>query len=171
MHETIKGRAWTFGDDVDTDVIIPARYLVTDDPVELGAHCMEGIDPGFTKKFPRGDIIVAGENFGCGSSREHAPLALLGAGCGCVIASSFARIFFRNALNVGFPIFECPEAANGISRGDQVEVKPSEGRIFDLTSGASWEFPPFPDFLRELIDSGGLVPWVRTELEKRRASS
>jgi 3-isopropylmalate/(R)-2-methylmalate dehydratase small subunit len=171
MHKTITGRAWIFGDDVDTDVIIPARYLVTDDPAELGAHCMEGVDPGFPKAFPKGDIMVAGENFGCGSSREHAPLALLGAGCRCVIAASFARIFYRNAFNVGLPIFECPEAAKGIHKGDEVEVRPSEGCILNRTSGESWVFPPFPEFLQDLIDSGGLVSWVSGELEKRRSFS
>ncbi len=171
MHKTITGRAWTYGNDIDTDVIIPARYLVTDDPKKLGAHCLEGIDPDFPKTFPEGDILVAGENFGCGSSREHAPLALLGAGCGCVIAASFARIFYRNAFNVGLPIFECPGAAKGIQKGDDVEVRPAEGRILNHSTGESWTFPPFAGFLQDLLDSGGLVPWVSRELRKRKVSS
>ncbi|MDO9508484.1 MAG: 3-isopropylmalate dehydratase small subunit [Thermovirgaceae bacterium] len=167
MRENIRGKAWVFANDVDTDVIIPARYLVTDNPEELGAHCMEGIDPDFSSTFTRGDIIVAGENFGCGSSREHAPVALMGAGCACVIAASFARIFYRNSINVGLPIFEAPDAARSISRGDEIEIRSSEGRIINTTTGESWNFPPFPDFLQDLIESGGLIPWVRSELEGR----
>ena len=167
MREDIHGRAWVFADDVDTDVIIPARYLVTDSPEELGAHCMEGIDPDFSSTFVRGDIIVAGENFGCGSSREHAPVALLGVGCACVIAASFARIFYRNAFNVGLPIFESPDATRAVHRGDEIEVSPAKGRITNITTVESWNFPPFPDFLQDLIESGGLIPWVRSELEER----
>ncbi|GAB6280394.1 MAG: 3-isopropylmalate dehydratase small subunit [Thermovirga sp.] len=167
MRKNIRGKAWIFADDVDTDVIIPARYLVTDDPEELGAHCMEGIYPDFSSTFTRGDIIVAGENFGCGSSREHAPIALIGIGCTCVIAASFARIFYRNAFNVGLPIFESPDAVKSIGRGDDIEIRPSEGRITNITTGKSWNFPPFPDFLQDLIESGGLIPWVRSELGER----
>lgn len=167
MREKISGKAWIFANDIDTDVIIPARYLVTDDPEDLGAHCMEGIDPGFSSKFTRGDIIVAGENFGCGSSREHAPLSLIGVGCACVIAASFARIFYRNSFNVGLPIFESPSAARAINRGDEVVVDPAEGRIRNISTGGEWTFPPFPEFLQDLIESGGLIPWVSAELEKR----
>lgn len=165
MNEILRGKAWTFGNDVDTDVIIPARYLVTDDPAELGKHCMEGQDPQFPEKFRPGDIIVAGENFGCGSSREHAPLALLGIGCSCVIASSYARIFFRNAINVGLPILECPEAAGAIKQGDELEVDLSKGMIKDLSTGQSWNVPPLPDFLQDLMEKGGLVNWVRERLK------
>lgn len=167
MRKNIRGKAWVFADDVDTDVIIPARYLVTDDPEELGSHCMEGIDADFASKFRRGDIIVAGENFGCGSSREHAPVSLIGVGCACVIAASFARIFYRNAFNVGLPIFESTDAVKGISQEDDIEVSPAEGHILNKTTGKSWAFPPFPDFLQDLIESGGLIPWVSAKLKER----
>lgn len=170
MNKTFRGKAWVFGNDVDTDVIIPARYLVTDDPVELGKHCMEGHDPQFPEKFHQGDIIVAGENFGCGSSREHAPLALLGIGCSCVIASSYARIFFRNAINVGLPILECPEAAKTINQGDEVEVNLAEGVIKNLSTGQSWNVPPLPEFLQDLMDKGGLVNWVRERLKEEEGA-
>jgi len=170
MNKTLRGKTWIFGDDIDTDVIIPARYLVTSDPDELGKHCMEDIDPGFATKIAPGDFIVGGENFGCGSSREHAPLALKGARCGGVIAASFARIFYRNALNVGLPIFECPEAARAIASGDILEVSPSSGTIRITGSGRVYSFAPFPPFLDGLIASGGLVPFVRKRLKERKTT-
>ncbi|MBC7294144.1 MAG: 3-isopropylmalate dehydratase small subunit, partial [Thermoleophilia bacterium] len=157
MSEKLRGKAWVYGNDVDTDVIIPARYLVTSDPEELGRHCMEDLDPEFIKKMRPGDVVVGGENFGCGSSREHAPLALKGAGVSCVIAASFARIFFRNAINVGLPIFESSEAVNGISAGDEVEVDPSAGIIKNLSKGETYRATSYPPFLRHLIEVGGLV--------------
>lgn len=168
MDAIMKGYAWKFGENVDTDVIIPARYLVSGDAAQLGAHCMEDADPAFASKISKGDVIVGGENFGCGSSREHAPLAILGSGISCVVATSFARIFFRNAINVGLPIFECPEAATAIAAGDEVEVNASEGIIVDRTTNRTFSVVPFSPFLRELIDRGGLVPYVRAELAKRR---
>ncbi len=167
MSEKLRGRAWVYGNDVDTDVIIPARYLVTSDPEELGRHCMEDLDPEFIKKMKPGDVVVGGENFGCGSSREHAPLALKSAGVSCVIAASFARIFFRNAINVGLPIFESSEAVNGISAGDEVEVDPSTGIIRNLSRGETYRATSYPPFLRHLIEVGGLVPYVRERLKEK----
>jgi len=167
MSEKLHGRAWVYGNDVDTDVIIPARYLVTSDPEELGRHCMEDLDPEFIKKMKPGDVVVGGENFGCGSSREHAPLALKSAGVSCVIAASFARIFFRNAINVGLPIFESSEAVNGISAGDEVEVDPSTGIIRNLSKGEIYRATSYPPFLRHLIEVGGLVPYVRERLKEK----
>jgi len=156
----IKGRVWKFGENVNTDVIIPARYLNTSDPAELAKHCMEDADPEFPKKIRPGDIIVAGRNFGCGSSREHAPIALKAAGIGCIIAPTFARIFYRNALNMGLPIFECEEAANVIKEGDVVEVDADAGEIHDLTTGDIFKVQPIPPFMQGLISDGGLIPHV-----------
>ncbi|MGQ9499481.1 MAG: 3-isopropylmalate dehydratase small subunit [Dissulfurimicrobium sp.] len=163
----IKGSAWKFGENIDTDVIIPARYLNTSDPVELAKHCMEDIDPEFSKKIRPGDIIVAGKNFGCGSSREHAPIALKAAGIGCVIASTFARIFYRNAFNMGLPIFESGEAAEGISQGDKVEVNPVTGEIRNLTTGIVYKAQPIPPFMQELIADGGLIQHILKGLDSR----
>ena len=157
----MKGRSWKFGNHVDTDQIIPARYLNTSDPKELAAHCMEDADADFPKKVRPGDIIVAGENFGCGSSREHAPLAIKSAGVSCVIARSFARIFFRNAVNIGLPILECPEAADAIAEGDEVEVDIAEGRITHGPSGKVFTTPPFPKELRDIIAAGGLMNFAK----------
>lgn len=171
MSDSFGGKAWVYGDNVDTDVIIPARYLSTSDPAELAPHCMEDLDPGFIKGMAKGDLIVAGSNFGCGSSREHAPLAIKGAGVSCVIAVSFARIFFRNALNIGLPILECPEAAKSIKAGDRVEVDLALGKIRDLDTGEEFSAKPFPPFLRDLVARGGLVPAVRARLEERRRGS
>jgi 3-isopropylmalate dehydratase small subunit len=171
MNDRFSGKAWVYGDNVDTDVIIPARYLSTSDPAELAPHCMEDMDADFVKRMTPGDILVAGSNFGCGSSREHAPLAIKGAGVSCVIAASFARIFFRNALNIGLPILECPEAALGIKAGDRVEVDLAEGRIRNLDTGEEFSAKPFPPFLRDLVARGGLVPFVRARLEERRGKS
>jgi 3-isopropylmalate/(R)-2-methylmalate dehydratase small subunit len=167
MDKTLRGKAWVFGNDIDTDVIIPARYLVTSNQAELGKHCMEDLDPTFAGRISPGDFIVAGENFGCGSSREHAPLALKGALCSGVIAASFARIFYRNAINVALPIFECPEAISEISPGEFLEVNPSSGSIRVVGSGKSFRFASFPPFLGDLIALGGLVPFVRNELKER----
>lgn len=160
----VRGRVWKFGDHVDTDVIIPARYLVTGDPAELAKHCLEDADPTFAQRVRPGDIIVAGENFGCGSSREHAPLSIKGAGVACVIAASFARIFYRNAINIGLPILEAPQAAAEIQAGDEVEVDLGTGRIRDLTTGREYTAQPFPPFMQELIAAGGLIPYVRQRL-------
>jgi len=158
-------KAHKFGDDVNTDAIIPAPYLVTTDPAELGAHAMEGSDqPDFAQKVQEGDVVVAGENFGCGSSREHAPVALLGAGVSCVIAKSFARIFFRNAINIGLPLLECPEAADGITAGDELDIDLASGTITDTTTGQSWQAQPIPDFMRAIFDAGGLVAFARQRL-------
>jgi 3-isopropylmalate/(R)-2-methylmalate dehydratase small subunit len=167
----IKGRVWKFGANVDTDVIIPVRYLTSFDPVELGRHCLEGIDPEFAKQVQPGDIIVAAENFGCGSSREHAPVAIKGAGVGCVIASTFARIFFRNALNIGLPIVESAAAAQRIEAGDTVELDVTSGRIINHTKGETYQADPFPPFVQELVAVGGLVPWVARRLRERVAET
>ncbi len=161
----IKGKAWKFGENIDTDVIIPARYLNTSDPKELARHCMEDADPEFVNKVRPGDIIVAGKNFGCGSSREHAPIALKAAGVGCVIAPSFARIFYRNSFNMGLPIFESREAAEAIRQGDEVEVDGDTGQITDLTTGQKFKAQPIPPFMQQLISDGGLIPHV---LKKNR---
>ncbi|MDR1875746.1 MAG: 3-isopropylmalate dehydratase small subunit [Synergistaceae bacterium] len=165
MKTILTGRVWKYGDNVDTDVIIPARYLSTSVPSELAPHCMEDIDASFAKGVQKGDVVVGGSNFGCGSSREHAPLAFAGAGISCIIAASYARIFFRNAINVGLPILECPDAVGEIGKGDTVEVDLEKGTVTDKTRGRTWTARPFPPFLRDLIDSGGLAPWVRRQLE------
>jgi 3-isopropylmalate dehydratase small subunit len=156
-----KGRAFRFGNDVDTDAIIPARYLNTFDPDELKNHCMEDADPDFPKKVKPGDIIVAGKNFGCGSSREHAPIAIKASGVSCVIASSFARIFFRNSFNMGLPIFESDEAAAAIAEGNTVEVDADSGIIRDLTTGRQFQARPIPGFMQQLIEDGGLMEHIR----------
>ncbi len=153
----VKGKVFKYGNDVDTDVIIPARYLNTTSENELAGHCMEDIDPEFVKNVQPGDIIVAGDNFGCGSSREHAPIAIKASGVGLVIANSFARIFYRNSINIGLPILECPEAVEGISAGDEVEADLSEGTIKNLTTGKTFKAQPFPPFIQEIISGGGLL--------------
>ena len=157
----MKGKCWKFGDNINTDEIIPARYLNTIDTKELASHCMEDADPYFTKKAKQGDVIVAGENFGCGSSREHAPIAIKAAGISSVIAKSFARIFFRNAINIGLPIFECPDAAEQIREGDEIEVNLETGEIMNITSKKRFKFEPFPPELREIIQAGGLMNFVK----------
>jgi 3-isopropylmalate/(R)-2-methylmalate dehydratase small subunit len=153
--------AHKYGNDVDTDVIIPARYLNMSAPEELAAHCMEDIDPMFADHVRHGDIIVAGRNFGCGSSREHAPLAIKASGISCVVAESFARIFYRNALNIGLPILECPAAANAISAGDEVSANLETGEIADITTGRTFRAEPFPPFMMELIAAGGLAAYLK----------
>ena len=155
------GKAHRFGADIDTDAIIPARYLNTSDPAELAKHCMEDADPRFVEKVKAGDIIVADKNFGCGSSREHAPIAIKAAGVSCVIARSFARIFYRNSFNMGLPILESPEAADGISDGDELEVDTDRGEIRNLTTGRSFTAHPIPPFMQELIAAGGLIEYVK----------
>ena len=161
-----RGKAWIFGADVDTDAIIPARYLNTSDPAELARHCMEDADPEFVKKMSPGDVIVAGKNFGCGSSREHAPIAIKAARVSCVIAPSFARIFYRNAFNMGLPIFESPEAAEGIREGDEVEVDADAGVIRNLTRGTEYRAAPIPPFMQELIADGGLMAHIAKKAGK-----
>ena len=155
-----KGRVFKYGDNVDTDVIIPARYLNSSDPAELATHCMEDIDKEFVHKVNKGDIIVADKNFGCGSSREHAPLAIKCAGVSCVIAETFARIFYRNAINIGLPIIECPEAAKAIESGHEVEVDFDSGVITDKTTGESFTGQAFPPFMQKIITAGGLVNYI-----------
>lgn len=152
-----KGHVFKYQDNVDTDVIIPARYLNTPDAQELAKHCMEDIDAGFVGKVQAGDVIVAGWNFGCGSSREHAPLVIKTCGTGCVIAKSFARIFYRNAINIGMPILECEAAADEISAGDEVSIDFDTGTISDLTTGKSYQAQPFPAFIQNIIAKGGLL--------------
>jgi 3-isopropylmalate/(R)-2-methylmalate dehydratase small subunit len=158
------GRAHVYGDNVDTDVIIPARYLTTIDPDELAPHALEDLDPSFAARVRPGDVIVAGRNFGCGSSREHAPVALKGTGIAAVVAASFARIFFRNAINTGLPIVVCPEAAAAISDGDEVTVDVSSGTVVDETSGRSFKGEPLPGFVMEIVRAGGLIPYVRARV-------
>jgi 3-isopropylmalate/(R)-2-methylmalate dehydratase small subunit len=155
------GRAWCYGDSVDTDVIIPARYLTTTDPAELAEHALEDLDPRFASGVEAGDVVVAGSNFGCGSSREHAPVALKGAGVGAVVARSFARIFFRNAINTGLVIVTCPELVDVTDSGDEIEVDLAKGLVSNVTKNRSWQPEPLPDFILEIVECGGLVEWVR----------
>ena len=157
------GTVFKYGDNVDTDVIIPARYLNSSDPKELATHCMEYIDKEFVKKVKKGDIIVAEKNFGCGSSREHAPLAIKAAGVSCVIAETFARIFYRNAINIGLPIIECPEASKGIEAGDEVEVDFDTGVITNKTKGTTFKGQAFPEFMQKIIKAEGLVNYINSQ--------
>lgn len=158
-----QGMVFKYGDNVDTDVIIPARYLNSSDPKELATHCMEDIDADFVKKVNPGDIIVANKNFGCGSSREHAPIAIKAAGVSCVIAETFARIFYRNAINIGLPIIECPEAAKAIQAGDEVKVDFDSGVITDVTTGESFQGQAFPEFMQKIIACEGLVNYINSK--------
>ena len=160
----VTGKAFKYGDNVDTDVIIPARYLNAPPPDELAKHCMEDIDPSFATAVRPGDIMVGGANFGCGSSREHAPIAIRASGVRCVIAHSFARIFYRNSINIGFPILECPEAAQAIEAGDTVSVDFASGVIVDETTGARFQATAFPPFIQGIIAKGGLLPYLRDKL-------
>ncbi|MCK4402113.1 3-isopropylmalate dehydratase small subunit [bacterium] len=155
-----KGKTWKYGDNVNTDEIIPARYLNTSDPKELAEHCMEDIDASFAKDVKEGDIIVAQENFGCGSSREHAPISIKASGVSCIIAKSFARIFYRNAINIGLPILECKEAVSDANKEDILEVDLSAGTISNLTKNKFYKSSPFPKFIQDLISAGGLMKWV-----------
>lgn len=160
-----EGKVFKFGDDIDTDAIIPARHMNTSDPEELAQHCMEDADPEFVNKMEKGDIIVAGKNFGCGSSREHAPIAIKYAGVSCVIAQSYARIFYRNAINIGLPIFESPEAAEAIEEGHRVQVNADTGIITNLTTGETYQAKPFPEFMQHLIEAGGLMAYVKEKVK------
>ncbi|HJA94899.1 MAG TPA: 3-isopropylmalate dehydratase small subunit [Firmicutes bacterium] len=158
---TVKGTVHKYGNDVDTDVIIPARYLNTSSEEELASHCMEDIDPEFVRRVQKGDIIVAEDNFGCGSSREHAPIAIKASGVSLVIANTFARIFYRNAINIGLPILECPEAVKHIRAGDVVSCDLAKGVITDETTGESFTAQPFPEFIQKIVDAGGLLKSLR----------
>ncbi len=160
----LTGAVWKYGDNVDTDAIIPARYLNVSSPEELACHCMEDLDPGFASAVQTGDIIVAGENFGCGSSREHAPLAIKGAGVACVVARSFARIFHRNSINIGLPIVECPEVVEETEQGDQLTVNLEAGTVTNERTGRTYQTSPFPVFIMSIIRAGGLVPYTRGRL-------
>lgn len=158
---TMGGKTWIYGDNVDTDAIIPACYLLTSEPAELAVHCMEGLDATFAANVQAGDVIVAGENFGCGSSREHAPLAIKASGVSCVVAKSFARIFYRNAINIGLPIIVCPEAVASAAAGQTITVDLANGSVQNVTLGTKSVFDPFPPFMMELILAGGWVPYTR----------
>jgi 3-isopropylmalate dehydratase small subunit len=161
----LKGKVWKFGNDIDTDLIIPARYLNTSDPAELAKHCMEDADAAFAGKVERGDIMVAGKNFGCGSSREHAPVAIKAVGVSCVIAKDFARIFYRNSFNIGLPIFESEEAAAKISEGDTVEIDADNGVIKNITKNENYKVKPIPPFMQELVQAGGLIAYGKTKFK------
>ncbi len=163
-----QGKSWKFPDDVDTDVIIPARYLMTTDEDELAEHVMEDIDPEFAGKVQQGEMIVAGKNFGCGSSREHAPIAIKAAGVSCIIAESYARIFYRNAINIGMPIIECPEAVQEAQEGDEFEVDTEEGWVRNVRSGNSYEIAPFPEKVKNIIAAGGLMAQVAQQVRERQ---
>lgn len=158
-----RGTVFKYGDNVDTDVIIPARYLNSSDPKDLAEHCMEDIDKDFVKRVKKGDIMVANKNFGCGSSREHAPIAIKAAGISCVIAETFARIFYRNAINIGLPIIECPEAARAIEAGDEVEIDFDSGVITDVTKGTSYKGQAFPPFMQKIIAAEGLINYINNK--------
>jgi 3-isopropylmalate/(R)-2-methylmalate dehydratase small subunit len=160
----LQGKVWKYGDNIDTDVIIPARYLVTTDPVQLAQHCMEDIDTAFAREVQPGDIIVGGSNFGCGSSREHAPISIKGAGVSCIVAESFARIFFRNAINIGLPILESPAAAQAAQKGDTLTVDLAAGMIVNQRTGETYQASPYPEFVLGIINAGGLVPYTRKVL-------
>jgi 3-isopropylmalate/(R)-2-methylmalate dehydratase small subunit len=166
MDSQMRGYAHKYGKNVDTDVIIPGKYCNIVDQAELGKHALEGLDPEYTSRMKAGDIIVADANFGCGSSREVAPIAIKGSGTAAVIAKSFARIFYRNALNIGLPIFESAEAVDGIESGDEIEVDPATGVVRNITSGKEYRAAEFPPFMRALIDAGGLVPYVEKRLQE-----
>jgi len=161
----IRGKIWKFGDNIDTDAIIPARYLNTSDPKELAKHVMEDADKDFPTKVKQGDIIIAGKNFGCGSSREHAPIAIKAAGIQAVVAKSFARIFFRNAFNIGLPIFEVKDLTDEADEGDEIEIDMDSGKIMNLTKGKNYETNPIPSFMQDLIKAGGLVEWTKKRLK------
>jgi 3-isopropylmalate/(R)-2-methylmalate dehydratase small subunit len=167
VEKQLRGRAHAYGKNVDTDVIIPGKYCNIVDPAELGKHAHEGLDPDYTSRMKPGDIIVADSNFGCGSSREVAPIAIKGSGTSAVIAKSFARIFYRNALNIGLPIFESPEAVDGIASGDEIEVEPATGVVRNLTKGTQFQAAAFPPFMQALIEAGGLQPYVERRLRER----
>ncbi|WP_333860988.1 3-isopropylmalate dehydratase small subunit [Clostridium sp.] len=163
----IKGKTIKYGDNIDTDVIIPARYLNTSDEKELASHCMEDLDKDFSKKINKGDIIIAGKNFGCGSSREHAPIAIKASGISCVIAETFARIFFRNSINIGLPIMECEEAAKDIEENDEISIDVNSGVITNITKNKTYKAAPFPEFMQKIIESQGLINYIKKEVESK----
>jgi 3-isopropylmalate/(R)-2-methylmalate dehydratase small subunit len=167
----IIGKVWKYGDNVDTDAIIPARYLNMSGAAELACHCMEDIDPGFVTAVQPGDVIVAGENFGCGSSREHAPVAIKAAGVACVVAKSYARIFYRNAINIGLPILECPDAADETEAGDVLTIDLAAGAITNGRTGRTYRTSPFPPFIMAVIEAGGLVPYTRKRMGAESAGA
>ncbi|GAC1407760.1 MAG: 3-isopropylmalate dehydratase small subunit [Chloroflexota bacterium] len=171
MVDLLHGRVWKYGPNINTDVIIPGRYCHITDPIELAKHCMADLDADFVQKISPGDIVVAGGNFGCGSSREVAPLSIKASGIGAVVAPSFARIFYRNAINIGFPIFESPEAFESIDEGDEVEINPTTGVISDLTKGTQFTAAAFPEFLQEIIARGGLRGYAEEVLAERLAAT
>jgi 3-isopropylmalate/(R)-2-methylmalate dehydratase small subunit len=164
MTDVLRGRVWKYGDNVDTDAIVPARYLNVSTPEELAEHCMEDIDQSFARNVQPGDVIVGQANFGCGSSREHAPLAIRGSGISCVVAESFARIFYRNAINIGLPILECPEAVAGTEAGQTLEVDLEKGMVTNVDTGKTYQAEPYPPFLLNIIAAGGLIPYTRKKL-------
>jgi 3-isopropylmalate/(R)-2-methylmalate dehydratase small subunit len=166
MEKKIKGRVWKFGDDIDTDIIIPGRYLVLTDEKELAEHVMEGLGSDFSLNVQKGDIILAGKNFGCGSSREHAPIAIKGAGISAVVAESFARIFYRNAINVGLTLLESKNISKKVSQGDEIEINIERGVLTDLNTGEEFEVKNLPEFMLDILNKGGLIPYLNEKLEK-----
>lgn len=166
MEDLIKGRVWKFGDDIDTDIIIPGRYLVLTNEDELAKHAMEGLDPEFYEKVKEGDIILAGKNFGCGSSREHAPIALKAAGISAVVAESYARIFYRNAINVGLPLLESEKISDNFTQGDEVELNLDKGILKNETRGGKYEVMKLPEFMLEILNSGGLIPYLKENMKE-----
>jgi len=166
MKDKIKGRVWKFGDDIDTDIIIPGRYLVLTDENELAKHAMEGLDPEFYSKTKEGDIILAGKNFGCGSSREHAPIALKAAGISAVVAESFARIFYRNAINVGFPLLESEKISSSFDEGDEIELDMDKGVLKNERTGKEYKVKKLPEFMLEILNNGGLIPYLKEKLKE-----
>ncbi|MFQ5640732.1 MAG: 3-isopropylmalate dehydratase small subunit [bacterium] len=167
MNSNIKGKVHKYGDNVDTDVIIPARHCVSIREEDLAAHCLEDLDKDFVRKVSPGDILMAGSNFGCGSSRENAPIAIKGAKVGCVVAKYFARIFYRNAINIGLPILECPEAVDGSEAGDELDIDLKTGLITNRSKNQTFQAAPFPETMQKIIDAGGMVNYVRNRLGKR----
>ncbi len=163
----VNGKVIKYGDNVDTDVIIPARYLNTSEPSELALHCMEDLDGSFAHRVQKGDIIVAGSNFGCGSSREHAPIAIKASGISCIIAETYARIFYRNAINIGLPIIECPAAVRAISEGDNLEVDFDNGMVTNLTTGCEYQGAAFPEFMQQIISADGLIGYIKQNIAKQ----
>ncbi len=164
----MEGKVWKFGSNVDTDVIIPGKYLSLSDPEELGKHCMEGIDEDFPRKINQGDIIVADENFGCGSSREHAPIAIKAIGISCVIAKSFAGIFYRNSINIGLEVIASPEVVNDAEQGDLLEVNAASGKVVNFTKNKTYEIPPLPEFIQDIVSSGGLMGYLAKRLSSEK---
>lgn len=166
----MKGKAWKFGNDIDTDLILPGRYLVLRDPKDLAAHVMEGADPEFSKKVSSGDIMVGGTNFGCGSSREHAPIAIKGAGIPVVVAESFARIFYRNAINIGLPLIEIKNISKHVSEGDELEIDMEKGILKNLNTGEEFEIKGLPEFMLEILNEGGLIPYLKDKVNEIKSN-